>query len=45
VAAMALVGTSASIPEDVNSAGARQLIDAASSLSAELGSLRTGRMV
>jgi DNA-binding IclR family transcriptional regulator len=45
VAAMALVGTSASIPEDVNSAGARQLIDAASSLSAELGSPRTERMV
>ena len=45
VAAMALVGTSASIPEDVNSAGALQLIEAASSLSAELGSLRTGRMV
>jgi DNA-binding IclR family transcriptional regulator len=43
VAAMALVGTTASIPDDVDSASARLLIDAASSLSQELGSLRTER--
>lgn len=43
VAAMALVGTTASIPDGVESPVARQLIDAAAALSAELGSYRTER--
>jgi DNA-binding IclR family transcriptional regulator len=43
VAAMALVGTTASIPEEVGSPTALLLIDAAASLSAEVGSLRHER--